>query len=553
MLLFPQSRKETSIYFKMESREVNEPTVKVLTVQPCEVTTEENINYIAINFQDWDAYICSWSEFESFLKDREGNIVKIIAGDFANHCYKVKDTARLSEQRRPMAEKLKNCTEIEINKLANHRLVELLRVIEMNQMERKMSNRLKLEEPESVDKEDEHKDPQRLTRNTSESYTAYSTKISGNWIKFWSEAQIHESLLTRRRGQHLSGDQSRHIIQLLERSPESKGCLQKMFKLSQSTIKRIMRQISITNLYWNHPTSQTRGQKTISDEAKQLIKSYLCPPWGPKCISMVRDHIETELGESHSQHKIRSFVKREMKFVYKKGSPRPPIYATKRSQLTEALFWVELLLLVSKGEVIINCDESSFDRSVKRQFSWLPAGKSCPIINDKLKGRASLILATWNTGEWVAMVVLDTINSDKFWFFLTLLDTVINWSNDNKKKSPIVIFDNARTHTSIKTKSKIKELDMQVRFMAPYWPEVAPIERVFGKIKSKLRVLGGTLDIDFSLRKGVEIIFSLLKSLEVQSWMKAWVEVIKESRFTIAGVLIRNALNDRSHKSNTLI
>ena len=140
----------------------------------------------------------------------------------------------------------------------------------------------------------------------------------------------------------------------------------------------------------------------------------------------MKDYLESKLREEYPLHKIRSYVKREMKFVYKKSSSRPPVYATMRSQLVKALFWTELLLLMAKGKIIINLDESSFDRSVKRQFSWLPVGRSYPIINDKLKGRASLILATWNSGEWISMVVLDTVDSEKFWFFLELLKLTIS-------------------------------------------------------------------------------------------------------------------------------
>ena len=136
-----------------------------------------------------------------------------------------------------------------------------------------------------------------------------------------------------------------------------------------------------------------------------------------RTIPMTVKHVEAELKEFYPIQKMRNFVKTEMKYTYKKGSSRPPIYGARRTQLTKALFWTELLSFIGKGEVVINLDESSFDRSTKSEFSWLPVGESCQIINDRLKGRASLIQATWNTSEWLAMVWLDTINSKKFWFF----------------------------------------------------------------------------------------------------------------------------------------
>ena len=209
--------------------------------------------------------------------------------------------------------------------------------------------------------------------------------------------------------------------------------------------------------------------------------------------------------------------------------------------------WTELLSFIGNDEVIISLDESSFDRSTKSEFSWFPVGESYQIINDQLKGDASLILATWNTSEWLTMVVLNTINSQKLWFFLKILKEIISRWDGNNQKFPIVIFDNTRNNSSKITKSTIKELDLQVRFWSSYWPEVAPVERIFGKIKSKLRVLGGSMSIDFSKRKGVELIFRIINSIKKDSWMKARIDKIKEAKMSIIQILSDKVFSANSH------
>ena len=155
-------------------------------------------------------------------------------------------------------------------------------------------------------------------------------------------------------------------------------------------------------------------------------------------------------------------------------------------------------------------------------------------------------MATWNTGEWFAMVVLDTVDKVKFWYFLKLLETILRRCSNSSQKSPIIIFDNAATHSSYMTKSIIKEFDLQVRFGAPYWPEVAPVERIFGKIKSKLRALGGSLGIHFGKRKRAELIFCLINSICIDSFLSAWIDVIKEARMTIVDILVRRTIRDES-------
>ena len=453
---------------------------EIKAIQLSEETKEENIDYIEVSFQGWDIYIWGCQKFTPFLTNDGGSVAKRIAAQAEDYLEGKKEKANLSTKKKPMSERIKGRTEVELKEMANRNLMELMEIIDLNKIEEQMKNGLQIEEHELPDETEYKGGSPLLTEVMSKTQNTHSKVESENWIHFWSEGRIHESLLIRKKGQHLNRAQIDHIIQLLHRFPRSRGCLQKMYRLSLATLKRISKQISIFEPYHNRFLVKAGAQRVISEEAKQLIHSYLSPPWGPRSISMVKDYLESKLREEYPLHKIRSYVKREMEFAYKKGSSRPPVYATMRSQLVKALFWTELLLLMAKGEIIINLDESSFDRSVKRQFSWLPVGRSYPIINDKLKGRASLILATWNTGEWISMVVLDTVDSEKFWFFLELLKVTISNNNSDITKPPIIILDNARTHSSIKTINKIKDLDLQIRFLAPYWPEIAPLKEHSG-------------------------------------------------------------------------
>ena len=233
----------------------------------------------------------------------------------------------------------------------------------------------------------------------------YSFDGPENTDSNWSDEQIHESLLKRRKEQHLNETQNLHVMRLFEGSSESWKFWKTTYKMSRATLRRIMKQMEVNRSASGSPFVQYRDRKSFSEFAKQLIRRNLLPLREPKSIPMLKKHLESKLKESYSAQKIRNYVKKEMKYTYKKGCSRPPIYSTRRTQHVKALFWAELLSFIAKGEAIINWDESSFDRSVKKEFSWLPVGKSSQIINDRLKGRASLVLATWNAWEWTAMVV----------------------------------------------------------------------------------------------------------------------------------------------------
>ena len=166
-----------------------------------------------------------------------------------------------------------------------------------------------------------------------------------------------------------------------------------------------------------------------------------------------------------------------------------------------------MLDLIAKGEVIINIDESSIDRSVKREYSWLQIAQKFPIINEKIKGRACLTLVIWNTDEWLLMVVSETVESKKFWLFFKILEFVVCRYYQSCSKFLTIIWGNAGTHSSKLTKRIIKGLQFSVRFLAPYFPEVVPVEKTFGFIKSKMRAIGGSKLINFDKPGGIELIF----------------------------------------------
>ena len=261
----------------------------------------------------------------------------------------------------------------------------------------------------------------------------------------WSEEQMNESLLKRKKREHLNNVQIAYIIRKRDRFPKSLKLMQKKYRLSRSTLRRVTQFKNTYKFCEDKLLVRQRGKRRISKEADLATRSYLSTPCEPRSILMIKQHIESKLKECYSTQEIRNYIKNEMKCTYKKGNSRQPVYAKSTTQFKKTLFCTELLSLIADGNVVIYWDESSFDRSVKQEYSWLPAGQSCQIINDRLKGRASLILATWMTGEWLAMIVTSTVNSEKFWFFLKLLSSIINRSYSNIQKSLVIVIDNA-TH-----------------------------------------------------------------------------------------------------------
>ena len=144
--------------------------------------------------------------------------------------------------------------------------------------------------------------------------------------------------------------------------------------------------------------------------------------------------------------------------------------------------------------------------------------------------------------------MIGTVDSEKFCIFMKLLELIVQALHSNDAETPTVLIDNARTHTSKVTKRIINSLSFKTRYLAPYCPEVAPVEQAFGLIKSKLRAYDPYFSINFDKQSGVETILKLISSISNASWSKAWLDVIRESKKTILGRVMTNFEERRKPK-----
>ena len=174
----------------------------------------------------------------------------------------------------------------------------------------------------------------------------HSRVISQKWYAsqsdegrmYWSERQWHETLLKSKKWQHLSEDEASHIANILANHPDEKRQVKRLYKLSESTLRRLIIKTKLIDKAEDAAKYSPKSLNPLSQKAQRLIEEYLSPSSESKTISMAKKQIEFSLGEINSEQKIKSFVNKEMKFAYKKGSSRPPRYATRCIQTVKFLF-----------------------------------------------------------------------------------------------------------------------------------------------------------------------------------------------------------------------
>ena len=226
-----------------------------------------------------------------------------------------------------------------------------------------------------------------------------------------------------------------------------------------------------------------------------------------------------------------------MKYSYKNGSSRPPSSTIPRNQLYKGLFSIQLLSSLRANKIVVNIDEWSFERSVKRNYSWLPTGQNWSILNEAVLGKWNLILASFSDGEWFAFIVKGTVDSSIFLLFLKILESLI-WSKRNKSQDKyILLLDNASIHSSKLSKLMFSLSQLELRLLSAYAPELAPIELAFKAIKAKQKKQMIGQKADFSKIKYMKIIIKIIQQIKLMTWMQWWKTVIQKLRWSITDVL----------------
>ena len=217
----------------------------------------------------------------------------------------------------------------------------------------------------------------------------------------------------------------------------------------------------------------------------------------------------------------------------KRGTSRSHLSANMSLKYWQSIFASRVLRDLFSGKIFINVDESSFTKSVRSDYSWLPVGENHPIINTWGTGRAIVLFALVSNGEWLWFVSKNKTDSKMFWNFLKLLSNYVeSWIGFLFSDSELLL-DNASVHTSAMTRQFIEKLGIRMRFLPQYSPKLAPVEIVFGMLKSKLKAKKGQQIIKYSLISGRKKICQALSGFSKEKALNLWSVFIDEAKIAI--------------------
>ena len=138
-------------------------------------------------------------------------------------------------------------------------------------------------------------------------------------------------------------------------------------------------------------------------------------------LMQFRSKLKETTGIKRKYGVIYKFLKEDLRLSYKRGSDRLTLSMNPKLKYQQAIFSCRMIKKLESREIVINVDESSYTRSVKTNYSWLPKGRMKPIVNTIWRGRVNLIFGLCSDGNYIGMLGNGTTKADKFCRFLFLL------------------------------------------------------------------------------------------------------------------------------------
>jgi transposase len=136
------------------------------------------------------------------------------------------------------------------------------------------------------------------------------------------------------------------------------------------------------------------------------------------------------------------------------------------------------------GRPIVYVDESGFAKEMPRTHGYAPKGHRCYGVYDwQAKGRTNVIGALLEK-ELLATSLFETpINRTIFstWFTQELLPKA--------PKNSVIFLDNATFHKDLKLHPQLQKASVTIEYLAPYSPDLNPIEKKWAQLKSIRRKL----------------------------------------------------------------
>ena len=353
----------------------------------------------------------------------------------------------------------------------------------------------------------------------------------------WAGADDHKRLRKRRKGWRLSHCDKLFLIKILTAFPDWDDEVCQLYRISKTTlgrVKRIMPSSAVAyELFISRETRRSARDQSIQSTFEELVK----PPKFSLTLSMIGQNFNRKTGIGLSRRQLGIYIKNRLRYSYIKGSYRPLKTSNPNQIIFKGLFSIRFLRILLGNEITANYDESSFNRDIIRNYSWLPRGKGGEILNTTISNKTNLILSVFPSGSWICFIKDGNIASKDFWIFIILHSKKVKSKMQKAKSRVNLIIDNAKIHHTSIAKKIMKFSEFNPIFPSPYSSELLPVELCFKAVKEIIRSFSINEKLDYSSEEGARIIIRALGMVRAKYIQSCWIKAVRKLKESVAAAV----------------
>ena len=94
----------------------------------------------------------------------------------------------------------------------------------------------------------------------------------------------------------------------------------------------------------------------------------------------------------------------------------------------------------------------------------------------------------------------------------------------------LLIMDNCPYQTARSTREMLRKRRVNVLYLPPYWPELAPVELMSRSLKSKPKSFKEKESINYWSQDGIDLVVTTLKKIRSKEILNYWSQFYKEAK-----------------------
>ena len=340
-------------------------------------------------------------------------------------------------------------------------------------------------------------------------------------------------IVNRDKYEKLTHEQINFLKQQLIKNENRIMMISRIYRVSPSTLSRIKNKSF--EIIHNLPRRNiVKMNDKVKFEVKEAIEKFYWDQKFPFTVKDVQSYLLKRNKISISYNSVNKIMKNNWNLSFKKVLSRPIIADMNKVRLMRKLFSIKIRSELNPQTLIINWDEWSINRNTKSNYSWSLVGINKEFKNSALTGSISLIMSIFSNEVWFVMLSNSTTNSEIFTHYLIKMNDWINKNNMFGYSKAFILLDNWPYHKSKRTLDKLKRIKMNLMFLPPYSPSLAPIELIFGLIKQKLCKQSIGVKLNLNTKEASKKILDVIKSLSKQCVIKTFAKFYEEIKINLS-------------------